>query len=146
MHTAGSISIALQMVAFDGDLTKPATNGSDTPLFRGAFMESGAQLPTGSILNGQQYYDSIATAVNCNHSDPVISLACLRKAPYNAILAAVDQTPGVLSYQSLRNAWLPRTDGVFITKDAQVLVSEGKIATIPFIIGDCDDEGSKSKS
>lgn len=29
--------------------------GSRTPLFRGAFMESGAQAPVGSILNGQNY-------------------------------------------------------------------------------------------
>ncbi|KAK4699141.1 hypothetical protein P7C70_g7125, partial [Phenoliferia sp. Uapishka_3] len=141
-ESAGSISIALQMVAFDGDLTKPKTKGSTTPLFRGAFMESGAQLPTGSILNGQEYYDSIALATGCTNTDSAKSLACLRAAPYDAVVAAMDQTPGVLSYQGLRNAWLPRTDGTFITHDAQLLVSQGKIATLPFIIGDCDDEGT----
>ena len=33
-------------------------------MFRGAFMESGAQLPTGANANGQEYYDIIASAVS----------------------------------------------------------------------------------
>ncbi|KAL8287266.1 hypothetical protein RQP46_003718 [Phenoliferia psychrophenolica] len=145
-ESAGSISVALQMVAFDGDLTMPHAPGSapgfNTPLFRGGFMESGAQVPVGSILGGQEFYDQIAAATNCTNTDGAASLACLRAAPYNEILAATDQTPGFLSYTSLRNAWVPRTDGIFLTKDGQVLVDEGKIPAIPFIIGDCDDEGT----
>ena len=62
--------------------------------------------------------------------------------------------------QSLRLAWLPRTDGVFLTDDPQKLVQQGKVAKIPYItgkfrppctifrslhniyIGNCDDEGT----
>jgi len=62
--------------------------------------------------------------------------------------------------QSLHLAWLPRTDGVFLTDDAQKLVQQGKVAKIPYVIGkfrppctmfrslhkiyigNCDDEGT----
>ena len=33
-------------------------------------------------------------------------------------------------------------DGDFITDAPQKLVQEGKVADIPFITGDCDDEGT----
>lgn len=77
--------------------------------------------------------DQIAAAVNCTGAN---SLSCLRHAPYNELLAAVDQTPNFLSYESLRNAWVPRTDGRFLAKDGQVLMQQGKIAPVPFVIGD----------
>jgi acetylcholinesterase len=52
---------------------------------------------------------------------------------------------GVTDYsfgQSLALAWQPRVDGVFITQSPLKLVREGKVANIPFITGDCDDEGT----
>ncbi|KAL8292856.1 hypothetical protein RQP46_000550 [Phenoliferia psychrophenolica] len=130
------------MIAYDGDLTQPHSATSNTSLFQAAFCESGAQLPTGSILNGQKLYDDIANSTNCTNPDPAASLSCLREAPYEQLVAAVDQTPGIFPYQSHRLAWQPRSDGVFLTADAQELVAEGKIAKIPVIIGDCDDEGT----
>jgi carboxylesterase type B len=39
-------------------------------------------------------------------------------------------------------AWLPRVDGVFLTADPQDLIMQGSVADIPFITGDCDDEGT----
>ncbi|KAL8278082.1 hypothetical protein RQP46_009542 [Phenoliferia psychrophenolica] len=148
-ESASSISIALQMIGFGGDLTlphdasfNPDVPGAKTPLFRGGFMESGAQLPTGDLVNGQSYYDDLAAYTNCTNTNSTLSLHCLRHAPYNLLIEGVDQAPGVLSYQALRNAYLPRTDGLFITEDAQAMVAAGKIAQIPFIIGDCDDEGT----
>jgi Carboxylesterase family len=44
--------------------------------------------------------------------------------------------------QSLALAWQPRADGVFLSDDFQRLVLENKVANIPFIIGNCDDEGT----
>jgi len=44
--------------------------------------------------------------------------------------------------QSLALAWLPRVDGVFLEDDPQELVQQGKVARIPFVSGDCDDEGT----
>ena len=43
-QSAGAISASLQMLAY---------NGSSQNLFHGAFLQSGAPLPLGSILNGQ---------------------------------------------------------------------------------------------
>ena len=44
--------------------------------------------------------------------------------------------------QSLALAWLPRVDGLFLRDDPQTLVKKGTIARIPFVSGDCDDEGT----
>jgi acetylcholinesterase len=45
--------------------------------------------------------------------------------------------------QSVDLAWQPRAgDGYFLTDSFQKLVQEGKVADIPFITGDCDDEGT----
>ena len=42
--------------------------------------------------------------------------------------------------QSLVLAWIPRVDGVILADDSQKLIQEGKVACIPFVTGDCDDE------
>jgi acetylcholinesterase len=44
--------------------------------------------------------------------------------------------------QSVALVWEPRVDGVFLTHSPQKLVLDGKVADIPFIAGDCDDEGT----
>jgi hypothetical protein len=44
--------------------------------------------------------------------------------------------------QSLALVWLPRVDGDFLVDDPQKLVEQGKVARIPFVTGDCDDEGT----
>ncbi|KAJ3486531.1 hypothetical protein NLI96_g4177 [Meripilus lineatus] len=150
-ESAGAISASLQMV----------TNGGDTEgLFRGAFMQSGSPLPVGDITNGQKYYDALVAQTNC--SGATDTLQCLREAPYDKLKAAVDDSPSVFSYQvashlfkrdlssyqsyfplkSLALAWLPRADGVFLKDHPQVLVSQGSVANIPFVTGDCDDEGT----
>ena len=45
-------------------------------------------------------------------------------------------------HQSLALPWQPRVDGVFLSDRFQQLVLEGKVADVPFIIGNCDDEGT----
>ena len=44
--------------------------------------------------------------------------------------------------QSLALVWMPRVDGVFLADDPQKLVQQGKVARIPFVAGECDDEGT----
>ncbi|KAE9396133.1 alpha beta-hydrolase [Gymnopus androsaceus JB14] len=135
-ESAGAISVALHMV----------TNGGDTEgLFRAGFMESGSPIPVGSITDGQVYYDEIVEFCGCSDSDD--TLDCLRDAPYDTLVDAINQTPGIFAYQSLNLAWLPRVDGVFLTADPQVLVQQGQVAAIPIVSGkylpcDCDDEGT----
>ncbi|KAG0696098.1 Alpha/Beta hydrolase protein [Suillus ampliporus] len=130
-ESAGAMSVALHMV----------TNGGNTEgLFRAAFMESGSPLPVGDITQGQGYYDFIVDQTGCANSSD--TLQCLREVPYSTLMDAINQTPTSFSYQSLVIAWLPRVDGVFLTADPQSLVLQGSVADIPFITGDCDDEGT----
>ncbi|KAF7365669.1 Carboxylic ester hydrolase [Mycena venus] len=130
-ESAGAISSALHMVA---------NNGDNEGLFRAAFMESGSPIPVGPLENGQKYYDAIVQQVGC--AGAVDTLACLRTVPYASLKAAQDASPFLFSYQSLVLAWLPREDGVFLTDAPQKLVQQGKVANVPFITGDCDDEGT----
>ncbi|KAF9450184.1 carotenoid ester lipase [Macrolepiota fuliginosa MF-IS2] len=133
-ESSGAISVSLHMLA----------NGGNTEgLFRAGVMQSGAPIPVGDIENGQVYYDSIVADTGCSGSAD--TLQCLRTAPYDTLKAAIDKTPSITSYQSLRLAWLPRADSVFLTDHPQRLVQQGKIARVLFITGkscNCDDEGT----
>ncbi|KAI9442990.1 alpha beta-hydrolase [Lactarius indigo] len=151
-ESAGAISVSLQMLA----------NGGNTEgLFRAAFMQSGSPTPVGDITNGQKYYDFLVARTNCTGSPD--TLACLRAAPYEALQAAMDSTPSLFSFQvcgllptalqsfpshqliilqSLALAWQPLADGEFLTDHPQKLVQQGKVAKIPFVAGECDDEGT----
>lgn len=130
-ESAGSISVGLHMVANDGN---------NEGLFRGAFMESGSPTPASDITNGQPYFDAIVSETGCSAATD--KLACLRTVPYANLTAAMNASPGTYSYQSLRLAWTPRVDGVFLTQNPQLLIAAGKVADVPMISGDCDDEGT----
>ncbi|KAG2125787.1 alpha beta-hydrolase [Suillus clintonianus] len=130
-ESAGAISVALQMLAYDGN---------NEGLFRAAFMQSGSPTPMGDITHGQRYYDFIVDKTGCKGSND--TLECLRGVPGDVLHAAVDKTPSSSSYQALALAWMPRADGIFLTDNFQRLVKEGKIANVPFITGSCDDEGT----
>ncbi|KAF8838081.1 alpha/beta-hydrolase [Paxillus ammoniavirescens] len=130
-ESAGAVSVGLQMVANDGN-----TDG----LFRAAFMQSGSPLPVGDITQGQKYYDALVSETGCTTASD--TLQCLREVPYETLLGAVNQSPNIFSYQSLIIAWQPRADGVFLTDDPQKLVLRGLVADVPFVTGDCDDEGT----
>ncbi|KAI0060460.1 alpha/beta-hydrolase [Artomyces pyxidatus] len=130
-ESAGAISTSLHMV----------TNGGDTEgLFRGAIMQSGGPIPVGDITHGQRYYDDIVKLTGCDRSKD--TLQCLRTVPYATLKAAVDQSPNFFAYQALVLAWLPRVDGIFLKAPPQHLVLQGSVANVPFISGNCDDEGS----
>ncbi|KAF8127254.1 Alpha/Beta hydrolase protein [Boletus edulis] len=100
----------------------------------------GSPIPVGDITHGQPYYDALVAETGC--SDATDTLQCLREVTYETLLTAVNQSPGIFTYQSLVLAWLPRVDGVFLTADPQYLVQQGSVADVPFINGDCDDEGT----
>ncbi|KAF7974292.1 hypothetical protein HWV62_12434 [Athelia sp. TMB] len=129
--SAGSISVGLHTVA---------NNGNNEGLFRGAFMESGSPIPTGDIADGQPYFDALVAETGC--SAAADKLACLRTVPYANLTAAMNASPGSYSYQSLKLAWVPRVDGVFLTQNPQLLIAEGKVANVAMVAGDCDDEGT----
>ncbi|KAI8986130.1 carotenoid ester lipase precursor [Trametes punicea] len=130
-ESAGAISVALQML----------TNGGNPDgLFRGAFMQSGSPIPVGDITHGRGDYDTLVAETGC--SGAAETLQCLREVPFDTLKKAVDASPGIFSPQSLRLTWLPRVDDKFLTDTPQNLVQKGSVANVPFVTGDCDDEGT----
>ena len=85
-ESAGAISAALHMVS-----------DPNAGLFRGAFMQSGAQIPVGDISHGQKYYDAVVSQTGCSGSAD--TLACLRKVDYAVLKNAINKSPGIFSYQ-----------------------------------------------
>ncbi|KAH9068091.1 Alpha/Beta hydrolase protein [Lactarius deliciosus] len=130
-QSAGSVSVSLQML----------TNGGNTEgLFRAAFMQSGTPPSIGDITHGQRYYDDLVVRTGC--SDSSDTLACLRAAPYDELKPAMDSSHQRIVIQSLALVWQARADGVFLADGPQKLVQQGSVASIPFVPGDCDDEGT----
>lgn len=136
-ESAGSISVVDQMVMYDGD---NEYNGS--PLFRGAIMNSGSVVPAESVdgEKGQAVYDTVVASAGCQSAED--SLECLRGLEYHDFLDAVNAVPGILSYHSIALSYLPRPDGTILTKSPEELVKAGSYASVPFIIGDQEDEGT----
>jgi acetylcholinesterase len=153
-----------------------ANGGNTEGLFRGAFMESGAVIPTGDISLGQPDYDALVQETGCAGTQD--TLECLRQAPFPALQAAMNNSLGYLSYrvcpdffdplssimncvpQSLNFVWGPKTDGTFLKAPLQHQISQGSVASVPFVTGNktidfrfsvvvnlatpgnCDDEGT----
>ncbi|KAH9030333.1 carotenoid ester lipase precursor [Lactarius pseudohatsudake] len=130
-ESAGAISVAHHMIT---------NNGNNEGLFRGAIMQSGGPIPVGDIENGQRYYDFMVEKTGCTRASD--TLDCLRKVPYTTYKKAMDDSPDFFAYQGLVLAWLPRVDGVFLTRPSQHSVVRGEVANVPMIAGNCDDEGS----
>ncbi|KAJ7315067.1 Alpha/Beta hydrolase protein [Mycena albidolilacea] len=131
--SAGAISTSLLLLS-----NKQNSNA----LFRGAFMESGAPwtLPSVADSDLQSTYDSLVIANNCSAASD--SLECLRRIPFESIMATVNRTLDIFSYRSLSLFWTPYIDGDVISRDPLVSVSQGLYATIPLMIGNADDEGT----
>ncbi|KAI0683770.1 alpha beta-hydrolase [Cytidiella melzeri] len=130
-ESSGAISVALQMLANDGN-----TEG----LFHGAFMQSGSPPPTGDIVQSQPEYDNLVASVGCQNASD--TLECLRQAPFDTLKAAMDASANLFGPQALNISTAPRADGVFLRNPPQQAVLKGKVADIPFVTGDCDDEGT----
>ncbi|KAI0351862.1 alpha/beta-hydrolase [Trametes cingulata] len=130
-ESAGAMSIGVHMLL---------NNGQNEGLFRGAIMHSGSPLPRGDIEQWQPYYDTIVANTTCRGSHD--TLDCLRKLPANELLAAAATLPSSFSHSGLHTSWSPRADGVFIEAPLQHLVLAGSVSNVPFITGDCLDEGT----
>ncbi|KAI0704340.1 carotenoid ester lipase precursor [Cytidiella melzeri] len=130
-QSAGSDSVYLQMLA----------NGGNTEgLFQAGFMESGIHPPFGDITKGQQDYDNLVRSVGCQNATD--SLQCLREAPIEAITKALDATNSIVGPTALHLTWIPRADGTFLREPSEEAILVGKVADVPFITGNCDDEAT----
>ncbi|KAF2710222.1 alpha/beta-hydrolase [Pleomassaria siparia CBS 279.74] len=136
-ESAGSISVLDQMALYDGDNTY-----KNKPLFRAGIMNSGSIAPAERVdsVKPQAIYDEVVAAAGCfGKAD---TLACLRSVDYSTYLNAANSVPGILSYTSIALSYLPRPDGTVLTDSPDVLITAGKYAKVPFIIGDQEDEGT----
>ncbi|KAF9441554.1 alpha/beta-hydrolase [Macrolepiota fuliginosa MF-IS2] len=130
-QSAGGTSAIFQMLAHDGN---------NSGLFRGVFSQSGAPLPVGDITNGQDHFDDLAEKAGCGGEAD--KLLCLRTVSLKDIRAAVDATDSFFSNKSLVLSWPPRADGEFLTDTPYKLIQDGKIAQVPLVAGNVDDEGT----
>ena len=136
-ESAGSISVFDQMMLHDGDIEY---NGS--PLFRGAIMNSGSIVPADPVdgEKGQAVYDAVVAHGGCESADD--TLECLRGLEYTDFLNAANSVPGLLSYHSVALSYLPRPDGTVFTQSPELAAQKGEYASVPFIVGDQEDEGT----
>jgi carboxylesterase type B len=111
-ESAGANGVGFQMVL---------KNGNTENLFRAAVLESGSAFPPGNVTDAQPF-------------------ACLGTVDSANLTTAVNLSPSF--FQSIVFAWQPRVDGTLLTDTPLHLINTGKVAKIPFISGDLDDEGT----
>ncbi|KAH9476605.1 Lipase 4 [Psilocybe cubensis] len=130
-ESAGAISVGAHLVVNDGN---PAG------LFHGAVMQSGSPLPTVDMTTKQPVFEQLLANTRCTGSANPI--ACLRAVPFDMLGEAMNLSDSLSSFSSLIIPWQPTVDGDFIKRDPQVSIQKGLYAKVPFITGDCDDEGT----
>ncbi|KAK7061862.1 carboxylic ester hydrolase [Favolaschia claudopus] len=109
-------------------------------LFRGIFLQSGVAFHIRPQSDGQSEYDALVQAADCTKSKS--TLDCLRHAPFDTLMAAVNNTPSITSYQTLNQVWAPHIDGDVIETDAWTAVRKGLYGKMPVLVTACDDEGT----
>ena len=119
-------------------------------------QQSGSPMKIPNVLEMQRYFDDLVNATNC--TDAKDRLDCLRAVPYSQLIQAVNLEPNMFSYPSMKLAWQPMIDGSLIPRDPFKIIKSGEYARVsarilqnvffldvvqvPFITGDCEDEGT----
>lgn len=117
-----------------------ADDGNSNGLFHGAFMDSGSLFNMPSQASGQSAYNTVVNFTSCGgHTN---TLECLRSAPYEVLVDAINHTRDLFQYSSLDNDWKPRIDNALWRKSSLCAVKQGLFANVPMIVGACDDEGT----
>jgi acetylcholinesterase len=125
-ESAGSLAIATHLVL---------NGGNPEGLFHGAIMASGGISKVKDIHTDQYIFDFIVEQSGCGSA--LDKLACLKVAEYKEVYNAVQQLPNFFSYTKVRlPGWYPRPDGTYLVDSPHRLLREGKVANIPYIIGD----------
>jgi hypothetical protein len=115
LHSAGAISVSLQLLAY---------GKTSTDLFRAGILESGSP-PTWNYRTPadlQPQFDAVASAVGCANTTDV--LACLRAAPVETFTNATNGT-----------SWGPVVDGTFIKGSVTAALKAGQFTKVPLLIG-----------
>lgn len=142
-ESAGAMSTFNQLVANNGD---NSYNGGK--LFRAAIMQSGSANTFGTITDKvpQELYLRFANEAGCSGlATDADTLGCLRSKDSDTLQKAMNSFniyPDRLGITQMFIGWSPRADGDFITAPTMELLSEGKIADVPYITGVNEDEGT----
>ena len=91
-------------------------------------QESGSPYALRNVSAGQPYYDLLVESTGC--TGEADTLACLRQAPADQIVAAVNTTPNDQSYTEHNLAWQPRLDGDLFPRNPQRSVLMGQYAKV----------------
>ncbi|KAK3191650.1 hypothetical protein K4F52_002465 [Lecanicillium sp. MT-2017a] len=136
-ESAGSISVYNQMLMYGGNATYKGK-----PLFRGAIMDSGSGIPVQEAdgRHAQEVYDKVVSRAGCGGETD--SLSCLRRVSYDTFYNAVTSLPGIVSYNSVALAYVPRPDGTVLPYAPYEAARRGLFHKVPMIIGDQEDEGT----
>ncbi|KAJ6554355.1 carotenoid ester lipase precursor [Mycena capillaripes] len=130
-QSAGGISSSLLLLS---------NKQNSNVLFRGAVMLSGSTISLPSLADGQSDYDGLVATNNCTAASD--TLDCLRNVPFDNLMATINKTPNLFSYQSIELVWRPRIDGDVVLNNPFLTVSRGAYAKIPVMTGNDDDEGT----
>ena len=137
--------------------------GHNLQTYKGFILqESGSPCNLRDIAAQQPLFDQLVADTECTGSADLI--ACLRTVPFDNLMTAINKSPNFFSYTSVRHGWQPSVDGDFVVRDPQVSLQTGQYAKVrlliflpffrslraifwqvPFVTGDCDDEGTYVK-
>lgn len=138
-ESAGAISAFDQTVINGGDNTY---NGR--PLFRAAIMNSGSIVPAQDVSSekAQNIYNTVVQNAGCSGQSD--TLACLRGLSTQDFLSAANSVPAIFGFRSLDLSYLPRPDpsSSFFSESPDASAVAGRVAKVPIIIGDQEDEGT----
>ncbi|OCH92476.1 carotenoid ester lipase precursor [Obba rivulosa] len=126
---AGGISGAFHMLNNNGD-----TEG----LFSGTWMQCGFPLPLNNYTQLQGTYDILVNLTSCKGSSD--SLDCLRQLPYDDLAAAMFAIPTDERF----GRWQVVIDDEFIVDQPETLLREGRVARVPYVVADTEDEGTQT--
>ncbi|KAE9406255.1 alpha/beta-hydrolase [Gymnopus androsaceus JB14] len=113
----------------------------NTTLFRGAILESGVSTSVPVLLPAdyQNVYDALVNLTGCSSSSDTFQ--CIQTVNESVLEDAANTIAGTPNSYSAR-PWAVAIDGEIIPDSPAVLTAQGKIANIPFIVGDVQDEGT----
>ncbi|OCH86430.1 carotenoid ester lipase precursor [Obba rivulosa] len=126
---AGSISAAFQMLN---------NNGDSEGLFSGAWMSGGFPLPLNNYSQLQGTYELLVNQTTCQDSSD--TLECLRQLPYETLFNAMLNVPPDQRF----GRWQVVLDDDFIADQPETLLKQGRVARVPFVISDVEDEGTQT--
>ncbi|KAI1324994.1 alpha/beta-hydrolase [Xylariaceae sp. FL0255] len=144
-ESAGAVSVLYHMLFEGGDNTYKGK-----PLFHAAIMNSGSSFPAHDVdsdaAQAQAVFDSIAEAGGCNVTGTGAEnpLECLRNLPFDELLNATNVVPALFTNTSNALSFIPRPDPTdsFFSQSPEVAVREGKLARVPIMTGNQQDEGA----